>query len=205
MAAPKKTLDIFASVADDGMVKIWEPRSKQEVKSITTKYPLTSLSFSLHGERLFVGGIDNEIRMINVGEGKIEEVISGHQDTVSSLQISFDGSYLMSNSFDETIRIWDVRPATAGSKRLKKTLSGHVQGNEKSLIRGGWSIDGLYICCGSTDKCVYIWDTTTKKIVQRLGGHYGTVNQAAMGKGNWLASCSNDKTIIVSQLPEILL
>lgn len=93
------------------MVKIWEPRSKQEVKSITTKYPLTSLSFSLHGERLFVGGIDNEIKVINVGEGRIEETISGHQDTVSSLQISFDGSYLMSNSFDETIRIWDVRPA----------------------------------------------------------------------------------------------
>lgn len=111
----------------------------------------------------------------------------------------------MSNSFDETIRVWDVRPSMAAGKRLKKTLSGHSQGNEKALIRGGWSIDGLYICCGSTDKCVYIWDTTTKKIVQRLGGHYGTVNQAGMGRDNWLASCSNDKTVIVSQLPEILL
>lgn len=169
------------------------------------KYPITSVSFSLHGDRIFAGGIDNEIKIINVGESKVEEVIQGHQDTVSSLQISFDGSYLMSNSFDETIRIWDVRPSMTGGKRLKKTLSGHVQGNEKSLIRGGWSIDGLYICCGSTDKCVYIWDTTTKKIVQRLGGHNGTVNQTVMGKDNWLASCSNDKSIIVSQLPEILL
>jgi Prp8 binding protein len=61
------------------------------------------------------------------------------------------------------------------------------------------------VCCGSADRCVYIWDTTTKKIVQRLGGHTGTVNQAAMGKDNWLASGSNDKNIIVSQLPEILL
>lgn len=107
----------------------------------------------------------------------------------------------MSNSLDETVRIWDVRNDVANNKRLKKTLSGHVQGNEKSLIRGGWSNDGLYVCCGSVDKCVYIWDTTTKKIVQRLGGHSGTVNQAVMGKDNWLASCSNDKTIIVSQLP----
>jgi WD40 repeat protein len=52
---------------------------------------------------------------------------------------------------------------------------------------------------------VYIWDITTRKIVQRLGGHYGTVIQACMGKNNWLASCSNDKTVIVSQLPEIFL
>jgi Prp8 binding protein len=91
------------------------------------------------------------------------------------------------------------------NKRLKKTLSGHVQGNDKTLIRGGWSTDGLYVCCGSMDRCVYIWDTTTKKIVQRLGGHTGTVNQATMGKNNWLASCSKDRTIIVSQLPEIFL
>jgi Prp8 binding protein len=52
---------------------------------------------------------------------------------------------------------------------------------------------------------VYVWDTTTKKIVQKLGGHTGTVNEAVMGAGNWLASCSNDKNIIVSQLPDIFL
>ena len=72
VATPKKTLDIFASVADDGYVKIWEPRSKQEIKSIQTKYPLTSVSFSLHGERIFAGGIDNEIKVINVGSAKVE-------------------------------------------------------------------------------------------------------------------------------------
>ncbi|CAM6001121.1 unnamed protein product [Sphagnum balticum] len=108
VASPKRTLDTIASVGDDGQIKIWEQRSKQE-------------------------------------------------------------------------------------------------GNEKGLLKGGWSRDGLYICCGSIDKCVYIWDTTTKKIVQKLGGHTGTVNQAAMAAGNWLASCSNDKSIIVSELPDIFL
>ena len=111
----------------------------------------------------------------------------------------------MSFSFDETVRIWDVRQGINEGKRLKKTLSGHVQANEKTLIRGGWSLDGLYACNGSADRCVYIWDTTTRKIVQKLGGHTGTVNQVCMGKQNWLASCSNDKTVIVSQLPEIFL
>lgn len=85
---------------------------------------------------------------------------------------------------------------------------GHLQGNEKGLIRGSWSHDGLYISCGSADKCVYIWDTNTRKIVQKLGGHTGTVNQVDMcfinGK-NYLASCSNDKNIIVSELPDIFL
>lgn len=98
-----------------------------------------------------------------------------------------------------------MRPSVNAGNRLKKTLSGYVQGSEKLLIRGGWSVDGLYACCGSADRCVYIWDITTRKIVQRLGGHSGTVVQTCMGRNNWLASCSNDKTVIVSQLPEIFM
>ena len=80
-------------------------------------------------------------------------------------------------------------------------MNGHVQGNEKSLLRGCWSRDGLYVSCGSIDRCVYIWDTTTRKIVQRLGGHNGTVTQASMGENNVIATSSNDKTIIVSEMP----
>ena len=152
-----------------------------------------------------MGGIDNDIKIFNISESKEEEVIKGHVDNISGLAISFDGTYLMSSSFDETVRIWDVRPSVNAGNRLKKTLSGYVQGSEKLLIRGGWSVDGLYACCGSADRCVYIWDITTRKIVQRLGGHSGTVVQTCMGRNNWLASCSNDKTVIVSQLPEIFL
>lgn len=87
----------------------------------------------------------------------------------------------MSNSFDETIKIWDTRSTAVQGKRLVKTLSGHTQGTEKGLLRGGWSKDGLYISSGSIDKCVYIWDTTTRKIVQKLGGHTGTVNAVVFG------------------------
>lgn len=58
----------------------------------------------------------------------------------------------MSNSFDENIRIWDIREYTAAETRLVKVLSGHIQGSEKNLIKGSWSYDGLYIACGSFDK-----------------------------------------------------
>ena len=43
--------------------------------------------------------------------------------------------------------------------------------------------------------------TKRMSIVQRLGGHSGTINHCAMGSGNWLASGSNDRNVIVSQLP----
>lgn len=175
------------------------------MRVVQGKYPLTSVCFGYNGDKVYYGGIDNEIKCYNVGEQKVEECIEGHQDTIGSLEISHDGQYLMSNSFDETLRIWDIRSGTVKGKRLTKTMSGHSQGNEKTLIRGCWSKDGLYVACGSIDRCVYIWDTTTRKIVQRLGGHTGTVTQVTMGDNNFMASASNDQTIIVSELPDIFL
>lgn len=84
-------------------------------------------------------------------------------------------------------------------------MSGHSQGSEKTLIRGTWSRDGLYVASGSIDKCVYIWDASTRKIVQRLGGHNGSVTQVCMGDNNIMASASHDKNIIISELPDIFL
>ena len=163
------------------------------------------MCFSLNGDKVYFGGIDNSIKCFDIAADKIEEVIEGHQDTLSSLEISHDGTYLMSNSFDKTLRIWDVRSGVKKNERLTKTMSGHSQGAEKSLSRGCWSRDGLYVAGGSIDRCVYIWDTATRKIAQRLGGHSGTVTQVTMGDNNSMASCSNDRTIILSQLPDIFL
>jgi Prp8 binding protein len=70
------------------------------VRCFTTKYPLTSTEFSLNGDKIYAGGIDNDIKVFNLGQAKQEETIHGHQDTVSGLEISFDGTYLMSFSFD---------------------------------------------------------------------------------------------------------
>jgi Prp8 binding protein len=54
------------------MIKVWESRSKKELRCFETKYPLTSIEFSLNGDRLFAGGIDNEIKIFNLGEQKQE-------------------------------------------------------------------------------------------------------------------------------------
>ncbi len=36
--------------------------------------------------------------------------MKGHNDTVTSLALSNCGSYVLSNSMDNTLRVWDVRP-----------------------------------------------------------------------------------------------
>jgi len=47
---------------------------------------------------------------------------------------------------------------------------------------------------------VYIWDVDTAEIVEKLGGHHGSVNETAFHpEMNVIASASSDKTVYVGE------
>ena len=56
--------------------------------------------------------------------------MKGHSDTVTGMSLSPDGSYLLTNAMDNSLRIWDVRPF-APSERCLKILTGHQHNFEK--------------------------------------------------------------------------
>ncbi len=47
---------------------------------------------------------------------------------------------------------------------------------EKNLLHCTWSPDGAMVAAGSADRYVYVWDTTTRRILYKLPGHLGSVN-----------------------------
>lgn len=99
----------------------------------------------------------------------------GHADTITSLNVSPDGQSLLSNSMDSTVRAWDIR-AFAPSNRLINTYEGAPAGIEKNLLRASWSPTGSMIGAGSGDGSVVVWEVETKKLLYKLPGHRGTVN-----------------------------
>lgn len=70
VAAPKRLLNLMASASDDGYVKVWDTRTKKISHEFLNKYPMTTVCFSLMGERLYAGGIDNNIKCWNLKAGK---------------------------------------------------------------------------------------------------------------------------------------
>lgn len=91
-------------------------------------------------------------------------------------------------------RLWNF---SAG--KFLKTYTGHV--NTKYCIPAAFSItNGKYIVSGSEDKCVYLWDLQSRRIVQKLEGHTDTVIAVSCHpKENMIASgaLDNDKTVKV--------
>jgi len=110
---------------------------------------------------------------------------------------------------DGTVKVWDVRPYILNnddSLRCLYTLTGATHNFERNLLRCSFSPDNTLVTGGSADRFVNVWDISAGKregqLVQRLGGHAGSVNEVVFNpkyKG-WVASGSSDKTIVMGEL-----
>ena len=204
LAVAKNDPCLFISGSDDCTAKIWDSRTKWAVQSIEHEYQVTSIAMADDGRCFFTGSIDNIIRKFNLTEDSHTPDISmeGHMDTITGLAISPDGSYLLSNAMDSTLRKWDVRPFATGDRCLM-FYEGVHHGAEKGLLKASWSADGEMVSCGSADRIVHIWDSTTGRQLYYLPGHKGAVNEVLFHqKEPIVVSCSSDKTIFLGELME---
>jgi Prp8 binding protein len=130
--------------------------------------------------------------------------MAGHADTITSLRIDPRGEYILSNSMDSTVRIWDIRPyfdASNGQSRCVKLFIGAIHNMDKNLLRAAWSGDGSYVAAGAADKCVYVWDVTSRQIKYRLPGHNGSVNDVDFHPTEpILASGAGDRRVFLGEL-----
>ena len=176
--------DLLASGSDDGTVKIWDFRDSKYAKSFKVGYAVMSVAFSKNNDVLYFGGLDNTIRALNLRTNQVEYSLFGHSDSVTGLALSNKGDYLLSNSMDNTVRLWDVRPyvqsSTNGQNRMVRFFTGSSHNFEKNLLRCGWSSDDSLLTAGSADRTVNIWEMDTGKLIHRLGGHTGSVNECQL-------------------------
>jgi len=196
----RKGTQLYVSGSDDKSIRVWDPRSRLPAHSFDDKFPVTCVGFSDDGQQVYSGGIDNEIKIWDMRKGSMWIKLTGHNDTVSGLKLSPDGSYLLSNSMDQTVKIWDVRPY-ANAERCVKVFGGISHSFEKILLRCAWSPDGSKVSAGSADRQVTIWDTTSRKVLYKLPGHRGSVNEVDFHpKESIIGSCSSDQTIYLGEV-----
>jgi serine/threonine protein kinase len=115
------------------------------------------------------------------------KTINGHSDWVFTVAFSPDGEMLASGSFDNTIKLWEIKTGN-----LIKTLEGHTYW----VNSVAFSPDGEILASGSWDWTIKLWDIKTGKLLKTLKGHTDAVNSVAFSPdGDILASGSEDNTI----------
>lgn len=191
---------LIVSGSDDGSAKLWDMRHRGCLQTLPDKYQITAVGFSDAADKIYSGGIDNEIKVWDLRKNEVAMRLLGHTDTITGMQLSPNGSYLLTNSMDCTLRIWDMRPY-APQNRCVKTFTGHQHNFEKNLLKCSWSADGSKVTAGSADRMVYIWDTTSRRILYKLPGHTGSVNECVFHpKEPIIGSCASDKQIYLGEI-----
>jgi WD40 repeat protein len=115
--------------------------------------------------------------------------LAGHRNQVVSLLAHPSRPLLLSGSYDNTVRVWDL-----DSRSVVRTLAGHT----------GW-VYGLALCpngkrlaSGSMDNTVRLWDLESGACLRTLAGHSSHVFAVAWeATGTLVATGSVDKTVRV--------
>jgi Prp8 binding protein len=189
-----------ATGSDDATVKFWDMRVRGAQETFNNRYAVTSVCFSAENNQIFAGGIDNTIKVWDLRKNDVHMYLEGHEDTVTGIKLSPDGSYLLSNAMDNTVRIWDIKPFVTTHRNIK-IFQGIQHNFERTLLRCSWSPDGSKISAGSADRLVYIWETSSRRILYKLPGHRGSVNEVDFHpKEPIIASCSSDQTIYLGEI-----
>ena len=118
---------------------------------------------------------------------KLKATLEGHTDNVWSVAFRPNGVMLASASWDETVRLWNVKTG-----RLLHTLTEHTD----TVMSVVFSPDGQTLVSASWDGTIRLWNPNTGKLKRTLTGHAGAVTSVAFSPdGQTLASGSADSTI----------
>ena len=111
----------------------------------------------------------------------------GHILGINSVVFSPDGRYVLSGSYDEIVKLWEV-----SSGRLLRSFVGHTD----RVLSVAFSADGRYVLSGSDDKTVKLWEVGTGKLIRTLEGHRSSVYSVAFSSnGRYILSGSWDNTV----------
>lgn len=191
---------IAVSGSDDCSAKVWDMRAKRASQTIAGgAYQITSIDIS--DDMVYTGGIDNVVKVWDLRkENEVVMTMEGHSDTITGMEISPTGTHILTNSMDNTMRSWDIRPF-APENRCVRVFTGHQHGFEKNLLHCSWSADGKHVSGGSSDRMVHIWNVASGEVAYSLPGHDGTVNDVAFHPEEPIVvSASSDKTLYLGEL-----
>jgi WD40 repeat protein len=151
----------------ESAVRIWDARTGDEVAKLQSPRSLAAIS---NGGQHAVTAYGKTAWVWDVKTGQKLSPIQGHEDTINSVNFSWDGQRVVTTSQDKTARIWD-------------TSTGHeivtFKEHEGAVYFGEFSPDGRRVVTGGYDKTARVWSADTGQEAVRLKGHLDAVQKVA--------------------------
>ncbi|OQX98545.1 MAG: hypothetical protein B6I24_04985 [Bacteroidetes bacterium 4572_128] len=113
--------------------------------------------------------------------------LKGHTYRVNSVSFSPNGKYIISGSWDETLKLWQTE-----SGEEIRTFKGY----EYRVNAVDYSPDGEFVISGTSDNTFKLWRIQTGEIIRIFKGHKSNILALAFSPdGNYIVSGSADNTL----------
>lgn len=142
------------AVGSHGQVAIWSLEKAEPIKLLTNVLgAVNDIRFSPNGDVLAVAGgqpsAKGDLRLYQTSDWKLLATMRGHDDVIFSIAFSSDGSKLASASFDQKVKVWDVK-----TQSELQTFTGHSD----FVYAVAFSPDGTKLASASKDRTVALVD-----------------------------------------------
>ncbi len=180
-----------------GEVKLFSLKTGELEQTFNTEAGYVfALAFSPDDTKLAVGSNQSGkyLSVWDVASGKRIADLSGHTDAVLSVAWSRDGKSLLSGSYDNAARLWNVEDGTSKEYR----------GHDWWVWSARFSNDEKQIVTASQDGSVLVWDreagTASAPFLEHSGPVFATDTSP---DGQWIATAGYDKQVLLWKASEL--
>jgi periodic tryptophan protein 2 len=139
----------------DGSVRAWDMLRYRNFRTFTapTRLSFSCLAIDPSAEVVCAASHDSfDIHLWSVQTGALLDQLSGHEGPISTLAFTPDGRYLVSGSWDHTIRVWSVFDSSQTSEVLQLT---------SDLLCVAIRPDSAQIAASTLDGSLTFWSLNT--------------------------------------------
>ncbi|OMJ73859.1 hypothetical protein SteCoe_27375 [Stentor coeruleus] len=156
-----KDNSMIVSGGFDYLVNLYNFQERALKHSVSLSSNVCSVAFSADQQNIIAGVGSGKVQIISVSQFTIDYSFCEHKNRVKTVEMSSDGSFMISGSDDCNFIIWDVET----KKRMNVCL---YQLEPLKLL--GATPDFKYVFIGSGNGIVKFWDLETKKCLEKYEG-----------------------------------
>ncbi len=190
------------SISTDKTVRLWDVASGETVSILRPPFgagndgELLAGAISHDGKHVAVGGtfpgtssFFPAIYLVSLDSGRIEQILEGHLNNISTLEFSPNGEQLASGSLDRTVRLWNVKSGDC-VRVLERQAA--------VISKIAYSPDGQSLATGCTNGTAGIWSLASGEKLHDLRAHSAELTALAWSPdGKALATACRDRFFCV--------
>jgi WD40 repeat protein len=169
---------IYSGGADKAM-HVWKLASPTPTRNFNYGTSVDSVAFQPNASILAAAGHDGKIRFYDLVKNAQAKEVNAHIREVNknqvpqpiySLTFSTDGKQLLTSSYDNSLKLWDVAAGTMIREFKAHKDKDFEKGHQEPVYTAAFSPDGKFIASGSSglERTIKIWDASNGTVVRDL-------------------------------------